>query len=46
MALPDFFARYRDIDLDLAATDRPVDLIRETIDCGVRLGVQKGLGLL
>lgn len=37
-ALPDFFARYPDIRLDLGCSDRPVDLIDEGIDCVVRGG--------
>jgi LysR family transcriptional regulator for bpeEF and oprC len=37
-ALPDFFARYPDITLELGCSDRPVDLIEEGIDCAVRGG--------
>ncbi|MDC8758164.1 LysR family transcriptional regulator [Janthinobacterium fluminis] len=37
-ALPDFFARYPDITLDLGCSDRPVDLIEEGVDCAVRGG--------
>jgi LysR family transcriptional regulator for bpeEF and oprC len=37
-ALPDFFARYPDIKLELGSTDRPVDLIEEGVDCAVRGG--------
>lgn len=36
--LPDFFARYPGIDLDLGCSDRPVDLIEEGVDCAVRGG--------
>ena len=39
-ALPDFFARYPDIQLELGCSDRPVDLIEEGVDCVVRGGVQ------
>jgi LysR family transcriptional regulator for bpeEF and oprC len=37
-ALPDFFARYPDIVLDLGCSDRPVDLIEEGVDCAIRGG--------
>ena len=37
-ALPDFHARYPDIQLDLGVSDRRVDLIGEHVDCVVRGG--------
>ncbi|MDG2524195.1 LysR substrate-binding domain-containing protein [Stenotrophomonas sp. HITSZ_GD] len=37
-ALPEFYARYPDIQLDLGASDRKVDLIDENVDCVVRGG--------
>src|SRR5215510_5069854 len=37
-ALPDFFARYPDIRIDVGCTDRPVDLVEEGVDCVVRGG--------
>ena len=37
-SLPDFFARYPGIDLELGCSDRPVDLIEEGVDCAVRGG--------
>ncbi|MCG2584468.1 LysR family transcriptional regulator [Massilia sp. TS11] len=37
-ALPDFFARYPDITLELGCSDRPVDLIEENVDCALRAG--------
>ncbi|MRW88686.1 LysR family transcriptional regulator [Duganella sp. FT80W] len=37
-ALPDFFSRYPDIQLELGCSDRPVDLIEEGVDCAVRGG--------
>ncbi len=37
-ALPEFFARYPDIRLDLGCSDRPVDVIDEGVDCVVRGG--------
>jgi LysR family transcriptional regulator for bpeEF and oprC len=37
-ALPRFFARHPHITLEVGSTDRPVDLLREGIDCVVRGG--------
>lgn len=37
-ALPDFFARYPDIRLELGVGDRPVDLVSENVDCVIRGG--------
>ena len=37
-ALPDFHARYPDIQLELGVSDRPVDIIAENVDCVVRAG--------
>lgn len=37
-ALPAFHARYPDIQLDMGASDRKVDLIGENVDCVVRGG--------
>jgi LysR family transcriptional regulator for bpeEF and oprC len=37
-ALPDFFARYPDITLELGCSDRPVELVEEGVDCAVRGG--------
>lgn len=36
--LPDFQAKYPDIDLILGISDQPVDLIAEGIDCVLRIG--------
>ena len=36
--LPDFFKRYPNIALEVGSSDRPVDLVREGIDCVVRGG--------
>ncbi len=36
--LPQFHARYPDIQIDLGVTDRPVDLVGENVDCVVRAG--------
>jgi LysR family transcriptional regulator, regulator for bpeEF and oprC len=37
-ALPDFLARYPDIDLEIGVSDSPVDLIAENVDCVIRIG--------
>ncbi|MFS8037507.1 LysR substrate-binding domain-containing protein [Xanthobacter sp. AM11] len=37
-ALPDFLARYPDIEVDVGCTDRPVDLLGENVDCVIRAG--------
>lgn len=37
-ALPEFYARYPDIQIDLGVSDRIVDLIDENVDCVVRGG--------
>ena len=36
--LPDFFARYPDIQIELGVSDRTVDLISDNIDCVIRGG--------
>lgn len=37
-ALPDFHARYPEIQIDLGVSDRPVDLVGEHVDCVLRGG--------
>ncbi|MGH8491622.1 MAG: LysR substrate-binding domain-containing protein [Moraxellaceae bacterium] len=37
-ALPEFFERYPDIQLELGCSDRPVDLVQENVDCVIRAG--------
>lgn len=37
-ALPEFFARYPDIQVQLGVSDRPVDLVSERVDCVIRGG--------
>lgn len=37
-ALPEFYRRYPDIQIDLGVTDRPVDLISDNVDCVIRGG--------
>jgi DNA-binding transcriptional LysR family regulator len=45
-ALPDFYARYPDIQLDMGVSDRIVDLINENVDCVVRGGELKDQSLI
>lgn len=45
-ALPEFFASYPDIRLELGCGDRPVDLIEEGVDCVVRGGALVDTGLI
>ena len=37
-ALPEFFARYPDIQIELGVSDRTVDLIGDNVDCVIRGG--------
>ncbi|MGF6413650.1 LysR family transcriptional regulator [Paraburkholderia sp. MM5482-R1] len=37
-AMPDFFARYPDVQVELSVGNRSVDLIAENLDCVLRLG--------
>jgi DNA-binding transcriptional LysR family regulator len=37
-ALPDFYRRYPDIQLDLGVGERPVDLVSDNVDCVLRAG--------
>ncbi|WP_374262362.1 LysR family transcriptional regulator [Zoogloea sp.] len=37
-ALPEFCARYPRITVDISVTDRQIDLIREGVDCVLRIG--------
>lgn len=37
-ALPDFYARYPEISLEIGIGDRLIDLVREGVDCVVRIG--------
>lgn len=37
-ALPDFMARYPEVDIELTATDRVIDLLAEHADVGIRTG--------
>ncbi|EPC03342.1 hypothetical protein L861_17520 [Litchfieldella anticariensis FP35 = DSM 16096] len=52
-ALPDFFSRYPGIELEIGASDRPVNLVEGGVDCAIRVGelsesslIARPLGLL
>lgn len=45
-AIPDFLRRYPDIELELGCSDRPADLIEESIDCAVRGGILEDSSLI
>lgn len=45
-ALPEFFAAYPDIGVELLLTDRQVDLVEEAVDCVVRVGAVGDVGLV
>jgi LysR family transcriptional regulator for bpeEF and oprC len=44
-ALPDFFTRYPDIQIDMGVSDKHVDLISENVDCVIRGGPLNELSL-
>jgi len=45
-ALPDFFALYPDIEIELGVTDRAVNLVEENLDCVLRVGPLSDSGLI
>lgn len=45
-ALPEFFARFPEIDVDFGSTDRTVNLIEDNIDCVLRVGPLADSGLI
>ncbi|TDR87200.1 LysR family transcriptional regulator [Enterovirga rhinocerotis] len=45
-ALPDFFARYPELELEIGVEDRPVDLVEGGFDCAVRVGGVGDEGLI
>lgn len=45
-ALPEFFARYPDIRIDLGVSDRQVDLVGDSVDCVIRGGVLTEMALI
>ena len=45
-ALPDFFARYPDIEVEMGLSDRQVDIVEEGVDCVIRTGDLEDSGLV
>ena len=45
-ALPEFLERYPEIVLELSAGDRPSDLVRNGVDCAIRVGELHDSGLV
>lgn len=45
-SLPAFFARYPELELTMGATDRTVDLLREGVDCMIRVGPNDSSSLI
>ncbi|WP_353181867.1 LysR family transcriptional regulator [Bosea sp. (in: a-proteobacteria)] len=45
-ALPDFLARYPEIDIELSVTDKAANLIEDGIDCVLRVGALSDSGLI
>jgi LysR family transcriptional regulator, regulator for bpeEF and oprC len=45
-ALPEFFARYPDIRIDMSVTDRHVDMVGDNVDCVIRGGVLTDMSLI
>lgn len=44
--LPEFFARYPDIQIEMGLSDRQVDIIEEGVDCVIRTGELEDSGLV
>lgn len=44
--LPDFLARYPELDLHIGQGDRLVDLVREGVDCAIRAGELPDSGMI
>lgn len=45
-ALPEFFARYPDIRVDMGVSDRMVDLVSDSVDCVIRGGELTDMSLI
>ncbi len=45
-ALPEFFARYPGIDLDMGVTDRAINLVEDSVDCVLRVGPLTDSGMI
>jgi LysR family transcriptional regulator for bpeEF and oprC len=45
-ALPEFFALYPDIEIEMGLSDRQVDIVEEGVDCVIRVGELEDSGLV
>jgi LysR family transcriptional regulator for bpeEF and oprC len=45
-ALPEFFERYPDIEVEMGLSDRQVDIVEEGVDCVIRTGELEDSGLV
>lgn len=45
-ALPEFFATYPDIEIEMGLSDRQVDIVEEGVDCVIRTGELEDSGLV
>ena len=45
-ALPDFHQQYPDVTLAIGIDDRPVNIVGEGVDCAIRAGELRDLGLV
>lgn len=45
-ALPDFFARYPEIQVDLGISDRHADIVGDNVDCAIRGGVLTDMAMV
>ncbi|MDG0024230.1 LysR family transcriptional regulator [Trinickia sp. Y13] len=45
-ALPEFFERYPDIEIEMGLSDRQVDIVEEGVDCVIRTGELEDSGLV
>jgi LysR family transcriptional regulator for bpeEF and oprC len=45
-ALPEFYAKYPDIRLEMSLTDKQVDIIESGVDCVIRVGAVGDVGLV
>lgn len=45
-ALPEFLARYPQLDIELRVTDRSINLVEESVDCVLRVGSLGDSGLI
>lgn len=44
--LPKFLKMHPDIEIELSSVDRKIDLVREDVDCAIRIGYSSDIGLV